>query len=123
MMENVEFTTPSGHKLSIRTGLTFPEKRRLQRVIYSAARLDPQTGQRVVDLGAQIDVQDAVLKLLVRRVQFANGKVIEGSEEAIFNSLSEFADADVVATYDKIDELTKNLDIFPNPEREKKLDT
>ena len=119
-MEQTIFATPSGHQVTIKPYLTFPEKRRVQRVFFSAARVDAVTGDKVIDMGAQIDATDTILKILVKRIQLANGRVIEGSEAEIFNALSDFSDPDIVALYDKIDDLTKTLDIFPNPERGEK---
>lgn len=119
-MDNVVFQTPSGHSVTLKPHLSYPEKRRLQRVFLSSATIDPQTGERKLDLGVQIDAQDTLLKIMVRRIQLTSGKAIEGTEEAVFNGLSELADTDIRAIYDKLDELTQGLDIFPTPERKKK---
>lgn len=119
-MENVTFQTPAGHTVTIKPTLNYPEKRRVQRVLLSAGRLDPETGEPSIDMGVQIDAQDTLLKIMIRRIQLTNGRVFEGTPGVVFNALSEMDDPDIQTIYDKIDELTAGLNIFPTPERGEK---
>ena len=118
-MEPIVFQTPSGHSVTIKPTLTYPEKRRLQRVILSGAKIDPDTGERSIDMGIQIEAQDALLKMMVIRLILKSGRTLE-SGDAVYSGLSDLPDADIQAIYDKLDDVTRDIDIFPRPERGKK---
>lgn len=115
-MEDVIFTTPAGHKATIKPFLTFPEKRRIQRVFFDAATMDGNTQQPDFKMSVVLDAQDAVFRAMVKRIVLADGRTFDGGMLS-YEALAELDDADAQAIFDKLDELTKDIDIFPKQKK------
>lgn len=109
-METTLITTPSGHKVTIKNGLTYGENRQIQRVIAGGMKVDPKTQETSIDGSAIYDSQDLAVKMTVQSIQLANGTVVQGGEQclALILSWEGAEEEDGKAIYDKINDLTKS---------------
>ncbi len=110
-METTLITTPSGHKVTIKTGLTYGDKRQIERVFLQSAKVDPRQPEKMnFEASAMYDAQDLAVKLLVTKVEIKDGTTFDQPDERLPLAILEMDEADGKAVYDRINELTTPTD-------------
>ena len=107
-MQSTTFTTPSGHKITIKPFVTFGDKRQLSRALMDTTDIDPnKPGDMRVKGKAMLDVQDLAVSLLIEQVELKDGTVHLGSgNQAIVDVIMAMPEEDGQMIYDKIDKLS-----------------
>src|SRR5689334_2289407 len=105
-MEDKVITTPAGYKVTIKPGLTFAEKRQIQRVYADNTVFNPETEKYEVKGSAVYDDEDATLKFMVKQILDPNGSDIT-SANPLKVVLGWANEADAKAVYDAVNEADK----------------
>ena len=105
MIETTVITTPSGHKVTIKNGLTYGESRQIQRMLAGAMTIDPKTQESHLDGAALYDSQDLALKLLVTQIDTKDGQTITEADQ-ILAMVFTWPGGDGEFLYNRINEMT-----------------
>lgn len=118
-MEQPTLTTPSGYRVAFKPFATFGDKRQIQRVFLSAAKVNPAKPDDVAfSADLMFAAQDEALKLLVTQIEIEGTGAPITDPEQILSTVQGWKEADGQAVYDRLNELT--ADPLPPAERKKK---
>lgn len=100
--ETKTFKTPHGHEIEIVTYATGREVRSIESKYYAKAKLDLVAGQPKItdmDLSAQFEVEQEMVRLLV--------KSVDGNKENILDTVLELRSEDYEFVIVQLNEITK----------------
>lgn len=100
----MELKTPSGHRVFLKSFLSFGQKRDIEKVFASKVKVDPLTQKSEVDGSVLYDAQDLGVKYLVEKIIDKDGKEYTGDE--VLSVILSWSEKDGKLVYDKIDEIT-----------------
>lgn len=103
-MENVEITTPSGYKVTLKSNLNYGEYTQIQEMMQAKATFDPINKTGVVPGSVVGEANRKALEFLLVKVISPDGIEATSPVEAINNMPAR----DGIIIRDKIDELTSD---------------
>src|SRR5947209_2665048 len=101
--DTIEITTPSGYKVTIKSFLTFGERRQIQRVYAKYSHYD-QTGTPIMSGEGVYEAGDLAVSLLVKRILDPQSNDITG-KNPLQTILSFRDELDARAIYTAIDDI------------------